>query len=87
MKAILITSFNIKGIILFQFTPQGQAVNYYYVEILKWLCEAWHRKRYALWSNNWILHCGNAPAYKVLSVKQFLAQKLISEMEHPPPFP
>jgi hypothetical protein len=29
----------------------------------------------------------NALAYKVLSAKRFLAQKLISEMEHPPSSP
>jgi hypothetical protein len=31
-----------------------------------------------------ILHHDNAPAQEALSVKQFLAQKLINEMEHPP---
>jgi len=41
-------------------------------------------KRPELWPNNWILHCDNAPANKALSVKQFLAQKSITEMEHPP---
>jgi histone-lysine N-methyltransferase SETMAR len=29
-------------------------------------------------------HHDNAPAHKMLSVKQFPAQKLINEMEHPP---
>jgi hypothetical protein len=37
-----------------------------------------------LWPNDWILHHDNAPAHKALSVKQFLAQKLITEMKHPP---
>jgi histone-lysine N-methyltransferase SETMAR len=32
-------------------------------------------------------HHDNAPAHKALSVKPFLAQKLITEMEHPPYFP
>jgi hypothetical protein len=32
----------------------------------------------------WILNNDNAPAHKVLSVKQFLAQISITEMEHPP---
>jgi hypothetical protein len=56
----------------------------YYVEILKWLLEAVHRKRPKFWPIIWILHYNNAPANKVLSVKQFLAQKSITEMEHPP---
>jgi hypothetical protein len=34
-------------------------------------------------ANNWILHHYNAPTHKALSVKQFLAQKSITEMENP----
>jgi hypothetical protein len=40
-------------------------------------------KRPELWPNNWILHYHNTPAHKPFSIKQFLAQKLIIEMEHP----
>jgi hypothetical protein len=78
----LITFFDIKDIVHFEFTAQGQTVNqayYSYVEILKWLHEAMHRKRSERYPNNWILHHDNAPAHKVLSVKQFLAQKLNTE--------
>jgi transposase len=32
--------------------------------------------------NDWILRHDNAPAHKAISVKQFLAQELITEMEH-----
>jgi hypothetical protein len=46
MKKMLITFFNIKGIVHYEFIPQGQTVNQaYYVEILKWLNEAVCRKR------------------------------------------
>jgi hypothetical protein len=55
------------------------------MEILKWLHETVRRKRPELWPNDWILHHDNAPAHKVLSVNQFLAQKMsITEMEHQP---
>jgi transposase len=37
-----------------------------------------------LWPSDWILLHDNAPAHKVLSVKHFLAQKSITEVEHPP---
>jgi hypothetical protein len=57
------------------------------VEILKWLCEAVYRKRPELWLSDQILCHDNAPAHKVLSVKQFLAQKSIIKMEHPPFYP
>jgi hypothetical protein len=60
-----------------------QIVNLAYcVEILKLFCEAVCRKRPELWPNNWILHHDNAAANKVLSVKQFLVQKSITEVEH-----
>jgi hypothetical protein len=67
-----------------EFILQGQTVNQiYYVEIVKWLHEAVHRKRPELWPNDWILRHDSAPAHKALSIKQFLTQKLITEMEHP----
>jgi hypothetical protein len=41
MKTMLITFFDIKAIVHFEFIPQGQTVNpAYYVEILKRLREA-----------------------------------------------
>jgi hypothetical protein len=35
-----------------------------------------------LWPNDCIVHRDNAAAHKALSLKQFLARKLITEMEH-----
>jgi hypothetical protein len=83
-KKMLITFFDIKGIAHFEFIPQGQTVNRaYYVEILKRLHETVHKK---------LLNCGPTIRFsimtmrqlKALSVKQFLAQKSIIEMERPP---
>jgi hypothetical protein len=52
--------------------------------MLKRLHEAVRGKRPELWSNDLLLHHDNAAAHKTLSVKQFLAQKSITEMEYHP---
>jgi hypothetical protein len=78
---MFITLFDIKGIVHFEFIPQSHTVNQaYYVEILKRLHEAVHRKRPELRPNYWILCHDNAPAHKALP----WTKKSITEMEHPP---
>jgi histone-lysine N-methyltransferase SETMAR len=85
MKTMLITFSDVKGIVHYEFILQGYTLNEaYYTEILKRLREAVHRKRSELLPKDWILHHDNALAPTALSVKQFLAQKLITEMKHPP---
>jgi hypothetical protein len=70
MKTVLPTLFVFKFIVHFEFIPQGQTVYQAYVEVLKWLYEAVHRKRPKLWPSNWIFHYDSAPSHKALSVKQ-----------------
>jgi len=71
-----------------EWVPSDQMVNQqYYIEVLMKLRERVRRKRPELWRNGWILHQGNAPAHNTLSVKQFLANKNITVLEHPPYLP
>jgi hypothetical protein len=74
MKTKLITFFNIKGAFHFEFIPRGQTVNQaYYVETVK-------------------LYLGKGLNFGPMTgfsstegaVKQFLAQKSITEVENPP---
>ena len=84
-KAMLIVFFDIKGVILEEWVPEGTTVNqHYYKEVLIKLREKVRRKRPQLWENGFILHQDNAPAHTALSVKQFLTDKHITTLEHPP---
>jgi hypothetical protein len=74
---MIITFFDIKVVVHFEFIPEVQTVNKaYYMEIVERLHETAHRKRPELWPSDWILHHDNAPANKVLSVKQFLPPEI-----------
>ena len=75
----------ISGIVHYEFVPTGQTVNQvYYLQVLKRLREKVRRKRPELFAyNSWILHHDNAPAHTALSVKEFLATKQITVLEHP----
>jgi hypothetical protein len=84
MKTMIITFFRIKGTVHFEFISRGQTdKQVYYMETSKRLREAVLRKIPELWSSDWILQYDNAPVHKALSIKQFLPQKSITEMEHP----
>jgi hypothetical protein len=52
--------------------------------MLKELRETVLRKIPEIWLNDWFLHSDNATAHEALSVKPFLTQKSITELEHTP---
>ena len=86
VKVMLIMFFDIKGIIHFEFLPQGQTVNQYvYKEILRRRMRSVRDKRRDLWENNaWVLHHDNAPAHSALSIRQFLVGRNVPTLEQPP---
>lgn len=86
LKAMLIVFFDIQGVLMIEWVPEGKTVNQqYYKEVLIKLRERVRKKRPDAWKNcSWILHQDNAPAHNALSVKQFLAEKCIPVLEHPP---
>jgi hypothetical protein len=80
MKKMLLTFFEIHS-------TRSNSHRTHYVELLKPLREAVPIKMPEFWPNDLILRHESAPAQRALSVKQFLAQKSITEMEHPPHSP
>jgi hypothetical protein len=78
MKRVLITLFDMKDIVHFEFIPQGQTDNHaYYVEILKRLHEAVRTERPQLWPKDLILHHDTAPAHKALSSSFWPKNRLV----------
>jgi len=54
------------------------------LEVLERLRENVRRKRPEVFANkSWILHHENAPAHTALTVREFLATKQITVLEHP----
>ena len=73
-------------IIPFHWTsPTGQTVNQVcYLEVLEKLRAKVRWKGPKFFANNsWILHHDNAPAHTALSVREFIATKQITVLEHP----
>ena len=86
MKVMLITFFDHQGMVHHEYVSHDQTVNqHFYKKVLTRLMAKIRRKRRELWaSNTWILHHDNAPAHAALSVRQFLATKQVTILDHPP---
>jgi histone-lysine N-methyltransferase SETMAR len=86
VKAMLITFFDINGIVHHEWVPKGQTVNaLFYVEVLKRLRESIRKKRKEMWESNfWFLHHDNAPSHTSLLVAQYLTKHNVTTIPHPP---
>ena len=83
---MLITFFDVRGIVHSEFLQQGQTINQQvYKEILRLLLRSLCEKRRELRQDkSRLLHHHNAPAHNALSIRQFLAEKNIAVLEKPP---
>ena len=84
-KVMLITFFDIDGVVHHEFVPPGQTVNgHFYVQVLQRLRDAVQRKQRDKWQGEWFLHHDNASSHTSLVVQQFLAEKSIPVITQPP---
>ena len=76
----------LEGIIHEEFVPEGKSINaVYYKGVMEILLNGIRRVRPGMCeSGNWFLLHDNAPSHKATIVKQFLAQRKVTVLEHPP---
>lgn len=86
VKTMLITFFDKEGIIHKEFVPAGQTVNAaFYLEVLKRLLQRIRRVRPQMFqTGNWMLLHDNAPSHTSIMVRQFLTQRGVTVLQHPP---
>lgn len=84
IKTMLIVFFDVRGIVHFEFVPQGQTVNgAFYQEVLKRLKRRVVRVRPDI-KDVFMLHHDNAPSHTAFVVTNFLTQNKISVVPQPP---
>ena len=83
---MLIAFFDSHGVIHKEFVPPGQTVNAaFYEQVLKRLLQRIRRVRPELHrTGSWVLLHDNAPAHAAIRVRQFLAQRSVTVIDHPP---
>jgi transposase len=73
-----------RGIIHKEFLPPGQTVNHtFYKDASERLRKRVQRVRRDI-ADDWVLHHDKAPAHTALSIGEFLANKNIPTLPHPP---
>ena len=86
VKVMLITFFNQKSMVHYEFVPEGETVNqHFYQQVLICLHNRVQHSKWELWSDkSWLLHYDNAPAHNAISVRQLLVKKQITALDYPP---
>ncbi|UYV72419.1 hypothetical protein LAZ67_9003047 [Cordylochernes scorpioides] len=70
LKCLLITFFDVKGLVHYEFLPEGQTINqHYFLDVLRRSREAVRQKRPEKWhQKNWPLHHDNARPHTAVTI-------------------
>ena len=82
-KVMLIAFFDVHGMVLAEFLPQGQTINQHvYKSFLRRQMRSVKEKRRELWeTRSWLLHHDNAPAHNALGIWKFHAKNCIKKIQ------
>ena len=84
-KLMLLAYFDTDSVIYTDYMPRGKTVNAkYIIESLGRFLEKYRAKRPIQASQEWFLHWDNAPVHTAAAVKQFIADRAIKTIAHPP---
>jgi len=83
---MLVIFFDWQGVIHKEFVPEGETINaVYYKGVTERFLNRIRRVRPGMCEpGDWFLLQDNAPSHNATIVKQFLAQRKVTALEHPP---
>jgi len=86
VKTILVIFFDWQGVIHKEFVPEGETINaVYYKGVMERLLNRIRLVRPGICeSGDWFLLHDNAPSHNETIVKQFLAERKVTVLGHPP---
>jgi len=86
VKIMLVIFFDWQGVIHNEFVPVGETVSaVYYQSVMERLRNGIRRVRPGMCeSGDWLILHNNAPSHNATIVKQFLAQRKVTVLDHPP---
>jgi len=86
VNSMIITFFDVKGIVHKEFVPTGQNVkSRFYCDVLRRLHAHVRRRCLKLWrEQTWLVHHDNAPSHTSIFTHQFLAKNKMAVIPHPP---
>jgi [histone H3]-lysine36 N-dimethyltransferase SETMAR len=84
-EQMVLVFFDDKGMVYTNYVPRGDTVNAdYVIKVLRAFLKILKEKRPELRAGEWYFHWDNAPSHSAKAVKDFLAQKYIQMIDHPP---